>query len=61
MDERALISTFFNRGPAAGRPARADVILGIGDDAAVLRLDPGFDLVVATDSIAEGTHFPAWP
>lgn len=59
MDERALISTFFNRGPAAGRPARADVILGIGDDAAVLRLDPGFDLVVATDSIAEGTHFPA--
>ncbi|MBL8201790.1 MAG: thiamine-phosphate kinase [Chromatiales bacterium] len=59
MDERALISTFFDRRPAAGRPARPDVILGIGDDAAVLRLDPGFDLVVATDSIAEGTHFPA--
>lgn len=59
MDERALISTFFDRRQAAGRAARADVILGIGDDAAVLRLDPGFDLVVATDSIAEGTHFPA--
>lgn len=34
-------------------------MLGIGDDAAVLRLEPGWDLVVATDSIAEGTHFPA--
>lgn len=33
-------------------------MLGIGDDAAVLRPEPGFDLVVATDSIAEGTHFP---
>jgi thiamine-monophosphate kinase len=58
VDERTLISTFFDRRRGAGGPARADVILGIGDDAAVLRLDPGFDLVVATDSIAEGTHFP---
>jgi len=58
MDERSLISTFFDRQRVAGRPARAGVVLGIGDDAAILRLDPGFDLVVATDSIAEGTHFP---
>lgn len=59
MDERTLISAFFDRRQAAGRLPRADVILGIGDDAALLRFDPGFDLVVATDSIAEGTHFPA--
>lgn len=59
MDERALISTFFDRRSSAGRPPRADVIVGIGDDAAVLRLEPGFDLLVATDGIAEGTHFPA--
>ncbi|MDH5254666.1 MAG: thiamine-phosphate kinase [Gammaproteobacteria bacterium] len=58
MDERTLISTFFDRRRGAGGPARGDVILGIGDDAAVLRLDPGYDLVAATDSIAEGTHFP---
>lgn len=58
MDERSLISTFFDRQRAAGGPARTGVVLGIGDDAAILRLDPGFDLVVATDSIAEGTHFP---
>lgn len=54
MDERALIDTFFAR---RQRP-RGDVVLGIGDDAAVLRVDPGFDLVVATDVIVEGTHFP---
>jgi len=55
VDERTLITTFFAR----PRDRRADVILGIGDDAALLRPEPGFDLVVATDSIAEGTHFPA--
>ncbi len=55
MDERTLINTCF-----AGRQgSRGDVLLGIGDDAAVLRFEPGWDLVVATDSIAEGTHFPA--
>jgi len=54
MDERALIHTYFARrqGP------RADVVLGIGDDAALLRFAPGFELVVATDLIVEGTHFP---
>ena len=55
VDERTLISRYF-----AGRQgSRQDVLLGIGDDAAVLRCEPGWDLVVATDSIAEGTHFPA--
>ena len=54
MDERTLISTFFDR----HRDQRQDVILGIGDDAAVVRPEPGFDLVVATDSIVEATHFP---
>ncbi|MEO7387693.1 MAG: thiamine-phosphate kinase, partial [Gammaproteobacteria bacterium] len=55
MDERQLIRTYFDRRVT---PARADIVLGIGDDAALLRFAPGFDLVVATDSIAEGTHFP---
>lgn len=58
MDERALISNFFDRRSSAGRPGRPDVIRGIGDDAAILRFDPGFELLVATDSIALGTHFP---
>jgi thiamine-monophosphate kinase len=55
VDERTLISRYFT-GRQGSRP---DVLLGIGDDAAVLCFEPGWDLVVATDSIAEGTHFPA--
>lgn len=37
---------------------RPDVILGIGDDAAVLRLPAGKQLVVATDTLNAGVHFP---
>ena len=36
---------------------RADVIVGIGDDAAVLRFSARADVVVTTDSMVEGTHF----
>lgn len=53
MDEFALIDRFFaNRGPV-----RADVRLGIGDDAAVTRVEAGSELVIATDTLVEGTHF----
>jgi thiamine-monophosphate kinase len=34
------------------------VLLGIGDDAAVLRIPAGRHLVAATDTMNEGTHFP---
>jgi thiamine-monophosphate kinase len=37
---------------------RADVVLGIGDDAALLQLPAGRLLVVATDTLNEGVHFP---
>lgn len=36
---------------------RADVVLGIGDDAALLRAPPGRELVVTTDALVEGAHF----
>ncbi|MCE7902303.1 MAG: thiamine-phosphate kinase [Gammaproteobacteria bacterium PRO9] len=57
MDERTLIRTYFDRptGAAGGHP---EVLLGIGDDAAILRPEPGYDLVVAIDTLVEGTHFP---
>lgn len=43
----------------AGLPAAADVVLGVGDDAAVLRLAP--DVVVTTDLLVENVHFKrAW-
>ncbi len=38
--------------------ARDDVRLGIGDDAAVLAVPVGKDLVVAIDTLVEGVHFP---
>jgi thiamine-monophosphate kinase len=59
VDERTLISTYFDRRRAGPAGQRDDVIVGIGDDGAVVRMEPGFDLVVATDMVAEGTHFPA--
>lgn len=37
---------------------RDDVILGIGDDAAVLQVPAGMQLVVATDTLNAGVHFP---
>jgi thiamine-monophosphate kinase len=38
--------------------SRDDVIVGIGDDAAVLQLPTGKQLVIATDTINRGVHFP---
>lgn len=40
------------------RPRRADTRLGIGDDAAILAPPPGHELVVTTDTLIGGRHFP---
>lgn len=37
---------------------RADVVLGIGDDAALLEVPPGMQLVVTADTLNTGVHFP---
>jgi thiamine-monophosphate kinase len=37
---------------------RADVRVGIGDDGAVLAVPAGHELVVSTDTLIAGTHFP---
>ena len=39
--------------------ARADVRLGIGDDAAVLAPPAGHELIAATDTLVAGVHFPS--
>jgi thiamine-monophosphate kinase len=55
--EFELISRYFTR--AGGGAAKSTgVELGIGDDAAVLRVPDGEDLVAAVDTIVEGRHFP---
>jgi thiamine-monophosphate kinase len=38
-------------------PARGDVITGIGDDAAILQVPAGRELVVCMDTLVAGVHF----
>jgi thiamine-monophosphate kinase len=54
LGEFELISRIASRAAALGTP---EVILGIGDDAAILRPRPGEDLVITTDVLVENTHF----
>ncbi len=51
----AARSTAPTRSTAA--PGRDGVIVGSGDDAAVLAPSPGFDLVATTDAFVEGRHY----
>ncbi len=44
---------------ALANGSRDDVMLGVGDDAALLRSRAGELLVVATDTLNDGVHFPA--
>ncbi len=37
---------------------RDDVSLGIGDDAAILHVPPGMEMVASVDSLVAGVHFP---
>jgi thiamine-monophosphate kinase len=37
---------------------RGDVVLGIGDDAALLQVPPAHELVVTADTLNTGVHFP---
>jgi len=53
LSEFQLIQHYFSTATAA----RPDVLLGIGDDCALLRVPAGFDLAVSMDSLVEGRHF----
>jgi thiamine-monophosphate kinase len=52
LGEFSLIDRYFSR-PSR----RRDVLLGVGDDAALLQVPAGQALVAATDTLVEGRHF----
>jgi thiamine-monophosphate kinase len=54
LSEFALIERYFRGGTAR----RADVRLGVGDDAALINVPAGSELVAATDTLVAGVHFP---
>jgi thiamine-monophosphate kinase len=54
VDEFELIRRYFARDAQA-----SDVIVGIGDDGAVLELAPGIQQVQVIDTMVEGVHFPS--
>jgi len=54
LSEFDLIERYF-RGCGA---RRADVRVGVGDDAAILEFPAGSELVAAVDSLVAGVHFP---
>jgi thiamine-monophosphate kinase len=54
VGEFEIIARYFTR--VSGR---SDVLLGVGDDAAVLEVPRDRKLVVAVDTIVEDVHFPA--
>jgi len=51
--EFELIKRYFE----AATPPRGDVLLGIGDDCALLQVSPGKALAVTTDTLVSGRHF----
>ena len=55
LSEFQLIARYF---AGLSPPDAEGVVLGIGDDAAILRLPPGEDLLVSIDTLVAGVHFP---
>ena len=58
MSEFNLINHYFKSLSHDVSMQRDDVVLGIGDDCAILQVPDGKQLVVSTDTLVAGVHFP---
>lgn len=56
LSEFELIRHYFAQ--ASARSQRSDVVLGIGDDCAILAPQAGDELAVSVDTLVAGVHFP---
>lgn len=54
MDEFSLIENYFKQ---PNYSSDANIILGIGDDAACLQVPPEYNLLVSTDTLVADVHF----
>jgi thiamine-monophosphate kinase len=54
MNEFEIIRRYFE-----SKDLPVSVKLGVGDDGAIIHNDPGKNLVIATDTLVSGIHFPA--
>ncbi len=54
VGEFELINRFFKRESSGN----SDIVLGIGDDAALITQKSGFETVISVDTLVEGIHFP---
>ncbi|MDI1352139.1 MAG: thiamine-phosphate kinase [bacterium] len=55
MNEFELITHFFAN---QHQPHRQDVVMGIGDDCAIVEVPQGQQLLVSMDTLVSGVHFP---
>lgn len=55
LSEFDIIERYFTR----KQDSDSAVILGMGDDAALLRIPAGMELAVSVDTLVSGVHFPA--
>jgi thiamine-monophosphate kinase len=53
LSEFSIIERYFT-----SRMHRKDVVLGVGDDAALLQVPQGMQLAVSVDTLVAGRHFP---
>jgi thiamine-monophosphate kinase len=55
INEFDIIRDYFTR-----PPQRPESLLGVGDDAALLRVPEGLELAMTMDTLVAGRHFPAY-